>query len=655
MTSKPEGPGPNPGTGKDAGRPAEGGAPKRPHATLDLKATEIKSSEPSTKPNETTAQKTGGKADDKPDMKGASSAAGGSVPASSAKASASAAGDARPASSAATPPAASTEATSGSNKGDATEKPPAPSPRVSVTPKSPPERSVGGVISYLMTGLVGGALALLGAQWLQANGLLPVAADVSEQARALESRIGALEKSRSPAPSDPTLAGRLDEATARLAKLEEMRAALDGLAAAQSRLAEETKGLTEKASQATASGTALERVQKLESQLATLAQAAGSEGDKGRIPQLAALTGRLADLESRIDSQIAAVRKTVPEEVSSRLGGVTEASEAARAGAQRAERDLQGVKSEVAKLSQRAEALKADSERLTQSVEVVKEEQGRQTSALDGLRASLETQAKSIVRAADIAAALSPVAGKLDTLENNLESVVRSEQERKADAERIVVSLELANLKRALDSGQSYARELAAVRKASGGKLDLTVLDRFQSGGLPTLSELEREFRPLAFVIVDADTRSEDAGVIDRLVAGARSVVRVRKVSHDADDKGAEAVVARMETALKDGRLADALEQAKSIPPKAAGRASDWLAKAEARNAVDRAIAAVEAQIKDSLAGGATVPAAGVGAQPGMPNSTPPSALPEPPPGSGSKTGANPSPAKPLPAASGSN
>ncbi len=63
--------------------------------------------------------------------------------------------------------------------------------------------------------------------------------------------------------------------------------------------------------------------------------------------------------------------------------------------------------------------------------------------------------------------------------------------------------------------------------------------------------------------------------------------------------------MSRMEKALKDGRLDEALEQAKDIPAKAAGRASEWLAKAEARHAVNRAIASIEGQLKTSLSGAA--------------------------------------------------
>ena len=46
-----------------------------------------------------------------------------------------------------------------------------------------------------------------------------------------------------------------------------------------------------------------------------------------------------------------------------------------------------------------------------------------------------------------------------------------------------------------------------------------------------------------------------------------------------------------METAVKEGRLADVLANAKKLPPKAALAGEDWVKKVEARQAVDQAMA----------------------------------------------------------------
>ena len=112
---------------------------------------------------------------------------------------------------------------------------------------------------------------------------------------------------------------------------------------------------------------------------------------------------------------------------------------------------------------------------------------------------------------------------------------------------------------------------------------------------------LQKDFKAAAFKMIDADEAPTDGSVINRLLAGAKSVVRVRKVSQIAGDASVEAVVARMEAALKEDRLGDVLQEAKTLPPRVQDAARDFLAKVEARNAVDGALSTVEAQLKSSL------------------------------------------------------
>ena len=76
----------------------------------------------------------------------------------------------------------------------------------------------------------------------------------------------------------------------------------------------------------------------------------------------------------------------------------------------------------------------------------------------------------------------------------------------------------------------------------------------------------------------------------------------MRKTNHRPDDKSIEAVVSRMEIALNEDRLGDVLQEAKSLPAPAQDAAQDFLAKVQARDAVDRALASVETQLKASLA-----------------------------------------------------
>lgn len=314
--------------------------------------------------------------------------------------------------------------------------------------------------------------------------------------------------------------------------------------------------------------------------------AEGSAPASGGTPQLAAVTAKISDVETS-------------------LSAAREATEASKAATVRLERELSQLRLEQARSTQRVDTAKTDVDRLAAAVEAVKEETSRLSGALGDLRSSVDSQLKSVARPGDVTAAIGPVNSKLAELEQNVQSVVQNEQSRRQNAERIVLALELSNLKRALDRGQGhgYAAELAEVQKISAGQLDLSALERFKDTGVATTAQLKAEFRPLIGAVLDADLEPADGSVIDRLLAGAKSVVRVRKVSHDPTDTSTEAVVSRIEAALDEDRLSDVLAHAKALPQRARIPLEDWLIKVTARDTVDQALAEVESRLKASLSG----------------------------------------------------
>lgn len=597
MTSKNEGP------GKDDVRAGDASQPKKPYATIELKATQVEIK------------------DAKSPAAAAASAAGTAAQAASSAASAAAStsksGDkvSPPASSAT--PASGTTAASGAKTPDikaglsgsappAGAKPAAPPPPT----VTPPRRSggVGSFLSHMAAGIAGGFLALLGADTLGSHMAelgLPIGPSTKAPATAeILQRIAILEQAPKATPSAGNeLAQKLAAAESRLAKVDELAKSVAAVTDAQSKLAAQGQALADAMSKQAPADEAIGRVAKLEDRLATMAAAAENNPSAGRIPQLAAITGKVSDLETTVNTQMSAIRKSVAEQVESRVALVAEGAEAAKSGTVRMDRDVSALKAETAKLGTRMETLKADGDRLADTLRVVQAETGGLKSAIDGLKGDITASMKQLARPTDVAAAVGPVASKLTSLEQNLQTVVKSEEDRKANAERIVLSLELGNLKRTLDRGQKYAAELAEVKKASGGKIDLSALEKYKDQGVATSGDLARDFRGLTSAILDAESDPTDGSVVDRLWAGAKSVVRVRKVSHTPDDKSAEAIVARMEQALKDNRLGDVIEQSKLLPAKAAQPAQAWLAKVDARAAVDRALANVEGQLKSSLAG----------------------------------------------------
>ncbi len=547
----------------------------RPHATLDLKATEV------TPPS--------GSADkDKADKdKAAVAEAPKSTPsaASAASSSTSAAAASTAAAKAATGPAVGAGAKN--DKPGPTTPPPAAA--------RPAPRGYGGFFTHVAAGLVGGIIALLAADML-ASQLGFATTDAPDKTAALEGRLAALESGRNQRAVPTDLADRLAATEAKLGKLDQIDANIDGVSKKQADFDKNLNELNDKVgTQGGGSEQDAARIAKLEDQLALMQTAAKNDPQAGRLPQLAAITGKLADLESTLSTQLDALRKNVAQDVDARLASATEAGQAARSGTQRIDRDVATLKAETAEISSGLTGIKTDSDRAAAALKTTQED-------LKRLKTDVDTRLASVAKPEDVSSAVTPLNDKLAALQNDVQGVIKSEGDRRTTAERIVLSLELANLKRAIDRGAPYAPELAQTRKVAGNVINLGPLDRFALEGVATSTELQQSFKPIAFKIIDAEQQPQEASIVDRLLAGAKSVVRVRRTDHSPDDKSVEAVVARMEAALNEDRLSDVLEQAKSLPAPAREAAQDFLAKVEARESVDRALASVETQLKASLA-----------------------------------------------------
>jgi outer membrane murein-binding lipoprotein Lpp len=538
----------------------------RPHATLDLKATVVDSKAGQTDKAAKGEKPPAASADpDQPAVRSAAAASG-----------AAAAG----AQEAPKPGAAKPKA--------GTEPPNVPPPE---PPRAPAKSAGQGFFTHLAAGVAGGIMALLAADLLASQLGFGGSADPGGTS-ALQQRIVALEAGSK--QTAPALTARLEAAEGKLAKLDRLGSSVERLRRGQDALTRDVKALDAKVGAESDSGNAEARVSKLEEQLAAMSAAAERNPDGGGLPQLANLTGKIADLEQTMTTQLDALRKSVNAELDTRLAAATEAGETAKSGTQRIDRELAGIKADTAQLATRLNPLEAQSERAAATLQSTQEE-------LTRLKVDLNARLPTFAKPEDVTAAVTPLAGKLSALEQDVQGVVKSEGDRKATAGRIVMSLELANLKRAIDRGKGYAPELAQARKLSDGSLDLAPLARFESTGVPTLAELRQDFKAVAFKMIDAEQAPAEGSIVDRLLAGARSVVRVRKISHEADDRSVEAVVARMEAALGEDRLDDVLDEAKTLPQPAQDAAQDFLAKVEARNAVDRALATVESQLKASL------------------------------------------------------
>ncbi len=542
-----------------SGAGSSGASGKRPYATLDLKATEI-----NVTPLKGSSARASAQADEVPRPASARSYAAG--------------------------PSNTREEPHAGKSGEASN---AASASASAARSDDPKVVVqrrGGVFSHLIAGIAGGALAFGAVLWALPQ--LGLENGSEDQIINLSQRLATVEKNErteTPAPD-------LSSIQTRLTNLEHATQKIPGLIESQTRLVAETKAALASAASDAGSPQLIERLGKVEDRLKAMADAGVNDPAATRSEQLAGLTGKVSDLETSLATQLTALRTSVVKDVESRVQSATEASEAARAGTQRLDKDVAGLKTDGVRMEEEIAAVKTATDHVAADVKVAQDQIQSLKTALDGVRIGA-------AKPADIAAAVRPLEQKMAALEKSVQEVVQADAARKESAQRVVLALELQNLQRAIDSGQSFSAQLADVKKVAGNGLDLSALEKLQDSGVPTLTELTKDFRTAADKAVDTDSEPADASVVDRLWAGAKSVVRVRRIDLKADDKSTEAVVGRMQVALNDGRLADVLEAAKELSPKAHEAVQPFLDKVEARVSVDTALANLDSQLKSSIAG----------------------------------------------------
>lgn len=578
-----------PSKGPERSSPEASGT-KRPFATIDLKATVV--SDPKA------AQATEAK-DTNAETAAKVAAADAAVTGAQGRASAGAA--AKPAEPAKAAASAAKSADAAGKAGAAGAPPPASK-----------GSGFGRFVTHMAAGILGGGLAVVAAPQLQP--LLGIApqkpAEVAPRTAPQDvARIETLEKQMreriAAAAAQPAAAAASPEVKAALARVEDLGGQLAALKDAQGKLAAENAALKAAGAKGGPGEDALRRIVKLEEQLSGMASAAAADPLKaGRLPQLAQLTGQVADLRTALENRLAAQRKDLTQEIDTRITAGAEAAEAARAGTQRIDREVASLRTETNRMASRLDQLKTAADQLEIGLKAVREDAAATKTALDAARAELAAQVKAAAKPADVSAAVAPVTQRIAKLETNVDGVLKAEADRKSNAERIVLSLELGNLKRTLERGLPFAKELAEVSKVAGSRVNIAPLAKYQATGVPTLGDLAQSFRPIANAILDAEAEQGDATVLDRLMSGAKTLVRVRKTSHEAGDTSTEATLARMEAAVKDGRLGMVLSEAKKLPAKAQAPARDWLAKVEARNAVDVALTAIDTALKTSLGAG---------------------------------------------------
>jgi hypothetical protein len=143
-------------------------------------------------------------------------------------------------------------------------------------------------------------------------------------------------------------------------------------------------------------------------------------------------------------------------------------------------------------------------------------------------------------------------------------------------------------LKSAIERGGSFAAELDMFAAIAPDTPELAELRALAATGVPTRAQLAAGVAAVAERMLDAtrETAGREAGVVDRLLASARSLVKVRPVGTIEGD-GVPAGIARFREAVIGGDLAAAAESYNGLPEKAKAAGADFMAGLQARLKVD--------------------------------------------------------------------
>ncbi|CCD94157.1 conserved hypothetical protein [Bradyrhizobium sp. ORS 375] len=136
----------------------------------------------------------------------------------------------------------------------------------------------------------------------------------------------------------------------------------------------------------------------------------------------------------------------------------------------------------------------------------------------------------------------------------------------------------------AVRHGDPYAAALSTAKSLAPDGAALKPLDTFAASGVPSPAALSRELLTIVPKLTPpAPEGTTGTSILSKLSAGAQNLVKVERTDGAGTDRGA--VVARITAAALRNDLAEARRELKNLSAEDRAPASDWLAKADARDA----------------------------------------------------------------------
>jgi len=284
---------------------------------------------------------------------------------------------------------------------------------------------------------------------------------------------------------------------------------------------------------------------------------------------------KTAQLSEAVSSKLVGppVKAASPEELSEVRSRLEEISKKAAS-----PEELNEVRSRLEEISKTAKAEEDTVQSLSQKVQALEQKPAPQPE-------------KEVVQA-EIASQIAPVSERLAGIE-------RSQNERASDARTATVTIALTNLKRSVSEGKPFAIELNAIESLSSEKLPVSELAPYKDTGVPSLSQLQREFADTVRDVIVKHYHGKADSFMDEMLSRARGAIQVKPIGSAGDT--VEAVLGRMEKALKAGDLKGALTESAALEGPAKEELQAWLEHAQARAAADEAVRKTDQELLASL------------------------------------------------------
>ena len=320
-----------------------------------------------------------------------------------------------------------------------------------------------------------------------------------------------------------------------------------------------------------------EDIQALKAQLESLQQsvAGGASQDNealsARVEALesAAGSGDGASISGEVEAAKSAADTALQraQELETRLGELNAAIlEGGGEGANGATTVLSGIEERLTALEAEAAGLSADLEaRLAQMSE--------QASTSSDTEAAIEQNRQAI---AGLKSEVEAVSAQIN--EKILPSMeqVEAAAEAAVSGQKIARSVSARALSNVLQQGGACSAELASAEALAGGAPEFERLRAIADKGIETQAQLLAGFDDVANRIVKVESRpDEDAGIVGRFMASAKSLVVVRPAG-PVEGNSVGAILSRVEAALKSGNSGEALSQWETLPEEARRMGAEW-------------------------------------------------------------------------------